>query len=56
MCIAVHAEMNALLDVSDRSRLVGATMYITDQPCAGCLKILKNTEIKTFVWPGGRIG
>lgn len=55
-CIAVHAEMNALLDVSDRSRLVGATMYITEQPCAGCLKILKNTEIKTFVWPGGRIG
>lgn len=56
MCIAVHAEMNALLDVSDRRRLVGATMYITEQPCSGCLKILKNTEIKTFVWPGGRIG
>lgn len=56
MCIAVHAEMNALLDVSDRSRLVGATMYITEQPCAGCLKILKNTSIETFVWPGGRIG
>jgi deoxycytidylate deaminase len=48
--------MNALLDVSDRSRLVGATMYITEQPCGGCLKILKNTEIQTFVWPGGRIG
>lgn len=56
VCIAVHAEMNALLDVSDRSRLVGATMYITEQPCGGCLKILKNTDIKTFVWPGGRIG
>lgn len=56
MCIAVHAEMNALLDVSDRSRLVGATLYVTEQPCGGCLKILKNTEIKTFVWPDGRIG
>lgn len=56
MCLAVHAEMNALLDVSDRNRLVGAVMYVTDQPCNGCLKILKNTEIKTFVWPGGRIG
>jgi len=54
-CIAVHAEINALLDVSDRSRLVGATLYVTEQPCMGCLKILKNTEIKTFVWPGGRI-
>lgn len=56
VCVAVHAEMNALLDVSDRRRLVGATMYITEQPCGGCLKILKNTEIQTFVWPGGRIG
>lgn len=55
-CIAVHAEINALLDVSDRGRLVGATLYVTDQPCGGCLKILKNTEIKTIVWPGGRIG
>lgn len=56
VCVAVHAEMNALLDVSDRSRLMGATLYVTEQPCMGCLKILKNTDIKTFVWPGGRIG
>lgn len=56
VCLAVHAEMNALLDVSDRNRLVRATMYITEQPCGGCLKILKNTAIKTFVWPDGRIG
>lgn len=44
-CHAVHAEMNALLDVSDRSRLEYATLYVTAEPCAGCLKILRNTQV-----------
>lgn len=51
-CIAVHAELNALLDVSEKSRLSGATMYITTEPCAGCLKILRNTTIRRLVWEG----
>lgn len=55
-CIAVHAEINALLDVSDRRRLVGATMYVTEEPCGGCRKILANTPISAIIWPGGRIG
>lgn len=49
-CIAVHAELNALLDVSDRSRLDGATLYVTAEPCDGCLKILGNTEIDAVVY------
>lgn len=44
-CIAVHAELNALLDVSDRSRLESSTLYVTARPCAGCLKVLRNTQI-----------
>lgn len=52
-CEAVHAEMNALLQVSDRNRLVGSTMYITDAPCVGCLKHIKSTAIARIVWPGG---
>ena len=44
-CIAVHAELNALLDVSDRSRLESAELYVTARPCVGCLKILRNTQI-----------
>jgi len=51
-CHAVHAEMNALLDVSDRSRLKGSTMYVTTEPCGGCLKILKNTAIERVRHPG----
>lgn len=51
-CIAVHAEANAVL-YSDRARLDGATIYITDAPCDGCKKLLRSTRIKRVVWPGG---
>lgn len=51
-CIAVHAEVNALLDVSEKGRLADATMYITSEPCKGCLKILRNTSIRRLVWEG----
>ncbi len=49
-CHAVHAEMNALLDVSDRNRLLASTMYITTSPCDGCLKILRSTAIRTIIY------
>lgn len=45
-CHAVHAELNALLDVSEKARLAGATLYVTAEPCDGCLKILRNTGIR----------
>jgi dCMP deaminase len=44
-CHAAHAELNALLDVSDKNRLRGSELYVTATPCEGCLKILRNTEI-----------
>ena len=49
-CIAVHAELNALLDVSDKGRLEASMMFITAAPCEGCLKILRNTQIYRLVW------
>jgi dCMP deaminase len=52
-CVAVHAEINALLDVADKNRLIGSTMYVNAAPCEGCLKILKNTAIVRIVWPEG---
>lgn len=52
-CVAVHAELNAVLDVSDRRRLEGATLYVTEEPCGGCRKIIANTGIRRVVWPGG---
>lgn len=49
-CIAVHAELNALLDVSDRKRLESSELYVTAAPCQGCLKILRNTQIYRILW------
>ncbi|MFH1983202.1 MAG: deaminase [Pseudomonadota bacterium] len=39
-CRAVHAEMEALLSVArlGRGSTVGATMYVTTQPCHNCIK------------------
>lgn len=54
-CIAVHAEMNALLDVENRDRLRGSTLYVTEAPCDGCVKIIANTPVKAVVWPYSRM-
>lgn len=51
-CVATHAEVNALL-LADRSRLEGATLYITDAPCNGCYKLILNTPITRLVYPDG---
>lgn len=52
-CVSVHAEANAIL-FADRSRMDGATMYLTDEPCQGCMKLIKNTRLRAVVWPEGR--
>ena len=56
ICGASHAEQNALADVESRYRLDGATMYVTDEPCQGCVKQIKNTtRIARIVWPEGQL-
>lgn len=49
-CHAVHAELNALLDVDDKNRLTDAILYVTAEPCQGCLKILRNTSISDIIY------
>lgn len=56
VCISVHAEMNALLAVDDRSRLLGAVLYVTAEPCDGCLKILRSTTLRAIHWDDGAGG
>ena len=52
-CIAIHAEVNALLfSTRDTS---GASAYITDQPCPGCRKALAAAGIVRAVWPEGML-
>lgn len=49
-CHAVHAELNAILDVSDANRLEGARVYVTAEPCDGCLKILRTKPLREIVY------
>jgi dCMP deaminase len=52
-CIALHAEQNALLRDS-WADMTGSTMYITDEPCGGCMKMLGGTPLAAVHWPDGR--
>lgn len=47
-CISIHAEANALLD-ADREDCLGATIYITHQPCYGCYKLIRRSGITRIV-------
>lgn len=49
-CVAVHAEANALL-YCDRGDLVGATLYVTREPCDGCLKLIEAAGVVRVVTP-----
>lgn len=51
-CIACHAEVNALL-YSDRAKVEGGTLYITDEPCTACRKVIANSGVRRVVWPEG---
>lgn len=46
-CNGLHAEMNALLRAGDRA--VGATLYVTREPCGWCAKIVKSAGIARVV-------
>lgn len=50
-CIALHAEQNAVLRASHHD-MDGATIYITDEPCDGCYRLLAGTPIARIVFPG----
>lgn len=53
-CVAIHAEANALL-YCDREDLVGATLYLTTNPCEGCSKLIKAAGVSRVVWPEGEV-
>lgn len=58
-CIATHAEANAVADAQQRGagRMPGAVMYVSCEPCEGCIRHIRNvTDISAIIWPGGAIG
>lgn len=49
-CIALHAEQNAVV-YADYSKLKYATIYITDFPCEGCMRLIRGVGIAKIVCP-----
>jgi dCMP deaminase len=52
-CIAVHAEANALLNRTVPS-VRGCTMYVTEEPCDGCIRLLMGAQLILVVSPSNR--
>lgn len=53
LCIALHAEQNALLRASWQDMQL-ATLYVTDEPCSGCMRMIRGTPIQRVVSPTAR--
>jgi dCMP deaminase len=49
-CIAIHAEINALMN-ADPARLPGGVMYVTEKPCDWCAKVIGGSRLARAVWP-----
>ncbi|WP_184889152.1 deoxycytidylate deaminase [Sphaerisporangium siamense] len=53
-CRSVHAEANALLYAS-KDDCAGSTLYITDEPCTSCLKLIRGAGVARIVTPNGEL-
>ena len=50
LCRALHAEQNAIIQAATLGHSIeGATIYITNQPCIICAKMIINAGIKRIV-------
>lgn len=52
-CIAIHAEVNAILNANGPIR--GATMYVNHPPCGPCTRSIAGAGISRVVWPEGEM-
>jgi dCMP deaminase len=51
LCRGLHAEQNAIVQAAAHGVAInGAVIYITNQPCMICTKMLINCDIKTFIY------
>lgn len=48
-CIALHAEQNALLRAS-WADMQGSTLYVTCEPCPGCMRMIRGTPLASVIW------
>lgn len=53
LCRAIHAEQNAIVQAAYSGVSVkGATLYVTNQPCVLCAKMIINAGIEKIVFKG----
>ncbi len=51
LCRGLHAEQNAIIQAAYHGVSIrGAVIYITNQPCSICTKMLINSGIRTFIF------
>jgi dCMP deaminase len=50
--VAIHAEQNLVMDTTPDDRR-GGRIYITDEPCDGCLRMLQGSGVQIVIWPTG---
>lgn len=55
-CSALHAEMNCLLYARGRDDTIGATLYVTREPCYMCAKVIRAAGIARVLIPAKRCG
>lgn len=54
ICYAVHAEQNAIIQAARLGvQLLGATLYVTHQPCVICAKMIINAGISKIIYKEG---
>lgn len=53
LCLYIHAEAAAILDAQGLTSL--ATLYCTDKPCPGCMKLIYGAGIVRLVWPDNEL-
>ena len=51
-CVAIHAEINALIRCADVDK--AHTIYVTTEPCEKCMLAIKNTAIEKVIYPNPR--
>lgn len=53
LCRGLHAEQNAIIQAANYGiPIKNATIYITNQPCAFCAKMIINSGIKRIIYKG----
>jgi len=54
LCRGIHAEQNAMLQAAHHGvSLNDSILYVTDQPCVLCAKMLINAGVKKIIMLGG---